>query len=125
MASDDLPEPETPVSTTSAFFGIETVMCLRLCWRAPVMTMRSGSNAVCSFGLACTEAKGNHVSPACRAGRAHVSGGSQYGAISPLNVPAVNVTIFAITQSRSNRTNGLDLRDAAKKGVLCASIPRI
>ena len=41
--ASDLPEPETPVRTTSFFFGISTVTFLRLCWRAPVMTMRSSS----------------------------------------------------------------------------------
>ena len=40
---EDLPEPETPVRTTSFFLGISTVTFLRLCWRAPVMMMRSSS----------------------------------------------------------------------------------
>ena len=34
---------ETPVKTTSFFLGISTVTFLRLCWRAPVMMMRSSS----------------------------------------------------------------------------------
>src|SRR5206468_1226569 len=34
-ASDDLPEPESPVMTTSASRGIATEMSLRLCSRAP------------------------------------------------------------------------------------------
>jgi hypothetical protein len=42
-ASDDLPEPEGPVKTTNFFFGIESETFLRLCWRAPVMTIESGS----------------------------------------------------------------------------------
>src|SRR4051812_24971800 len=42
-ASEDLPDPETPVRITSFFLGISTVTFLRLCWRAPVMMMRSSS----------------------------------------------------------------------------------
>src|SRR6266704_6258247 len=42
-AREDLPEPESPVRITSFFFGISTVTFLRLCWRAPVMMMRSSS----------------------------------------------------------------------------------
>src|SRR5215211_6946538 len=38
-ASDDLPEPESPVMTTSASRGIATVTSLRLCSRAPVTTI--------------------------------------------------------------------------------------
>src|SRR5260370_19465094 len=34
-ASDDLPEPESPVKTTSRSRGISTSMFLRLCSRAP------------------------------------------------------------------------------------------
>jgi len=34
-ASEDLPEPETPVKTTSRSRGILTEMFLRLCSRAP------------------------------------------------------------------------------------------
>src|SRR5438552_5682832 len=34
-ASDDLPEPESPVKTTSLSRGMESVMFLRLCSRAP------------------------------------------------------------------------------------------
>src|SRR4051794_39339900 len=40
-ASDDLPEPESPVMTTRASRGMETVMSLRLCSRAPETTMES------------------------------------------------------------------------------------
>src|SRR5438874_7571569 len=39
----DFPEPDTPVRITSFFLGISTVTFLRLCWRAPVMMMRSSS----------------------------------------------------------------------------------
>src|SRR5215216_1307660 len=38
-ASDDLPEPESPVMTTRASRGIATVTSLRLCSRAPVTTI--------------------------------------------------------------------------------------
>src|SRR4029077_10686639 len=34
-ASDDLPEPESPVNTTNLSLGIERVTFLRLCSRAP------------------------------------------------------------------------------------------
>src|SRR5438128_11288036 len=40
-ASDDLPEPETPVMTTNLLGGMTTSMFLRLCSRAPRMTMES------------------------------------------------------------------------------------
>src|SRR5215207_9702324 len=38
-ASDDLPEPDRPVMTTSASRGIATVTSLRLCSRAPETTI--------------------------------------------------------------------------------------
>src|SRR3954462_2288769 len=34
-ASDDFPEPLSPVMTVSVFRGISTLMFFRLCWRAP------------------------------------------------------------------------------------------
>src|SRR6266849_10192505 len=37
-ASEDLPEPESPVMTVSELRGISTLMFLRLCWRAPRTT---------------------------------------------------------------------------------------
>ncbi len=40
-ASDDFPEPETPVITTNLFRGTTTSIFLRLCSRAPRMTMES------------------------------------------------------------------------------------
>src|SRR6476620_11293806 len=40
-ASEDFPEPETPVTTVSALCGISTSMFLRLCTRAPRTTMLS------------------------------------------------------------------------------------
>src|SRR2546428_721902 len=40
-ANDDFPEPETPVMTTNLFRGTTTSMFLRLCSRAPRMTMES------------------------------------------------------------------------------------
>ena len=40
-ASEDLPEPESPVSTTSLFLGRFSVTFLRLCSRAPrIVTWR-------------------------------------------------------------------------------------
>src|SRR5215472_5077709 len=46
-ASDDLPEPESPVITTSRSRGISTSMFLRLCSRAPrtAMTFELGGGA--------------------------------------------------------------------------------
>src|SRR5579859_4166421 len=38
-ASEDLPEPDRPVNTTSLSRGISTSMFLRLCSRAPRMVM--------------------------------------------------------------------------------------
>src|SRR5215467_1281388 len=40
-ASEDLPEPESPVMTTSLSRGISTSMFLRLCSRAPLTTILS------------------------------------------------------------------------------------
>jgi len=40
-ASDDLPDPETPVMTTNLLRGTTTSMFLRLCSRAPRMMMDS------------------------------------------------------------------------------------
>ena len=39
--SVDLPEPDTPLSTTSWFFGMLRLMFFRLCSRAPRMVMES------------------------------------------------------------------------------------
>src|SRR3989338_7119811 len=38
-AKDDLPEPESPVNTTSLLLGTVTSIFFRLCTRAPRMTM--------------------------------------------------------------------------------------
>ena len=38
-ASEDLPEPERPVTTVSVLRGIATLMSRRLCWRAPRTVM--------------------------------------------------------------------------------------
>src|SRR5215470_4018155 len=46
-ASEDLPEPERPVNTTSLSRGISTSMFLRLCSRAPRMVMARELVAVC------------------------------------------------------------------------------
>src|SRR5918998_4274189 len=40
-ASDDLPDPDRPVITTSASRGSSRLMSLRLCSRAPETTIRS------------------------------------------------------------------------------------
>ena len=40
-ARDDLPEPESPVMTTSLFRGISREIFLRLCCLAPLMEMMS------------------------------------------------------------------------------------
>src|SRR5258708_20539045 len=34
-ASEDLPDPDSPVITVTAFRGISKLMFLRLCWRGP------------------------------------------------------------------------------------------
>jgi len=46
MASDDLPEPDTPVSTVSTPRGISTSMFFRLCCRAPRTTMESRATGI-------------------------------------------------------------------------------
>src|SRR5437764_13572226 len=40
-ASEDLPEPESPVMTVRRSRGISTLMFFRLCWRAPRTVIRS------------------------------------------------------------------------------------
>jgi hypothetical protein len=40
-ASDDLPDPDTPVMTTRRFLGISRLRFLRLCSRAPRMEIES------------------------------------------------------------------------------------
>src|SRR2546425_5785772 len=47
-AREDFPEPEMPVSTTRRSRGSSTEMFLRLCSRAPRMTMRSNGMALSS-----------------------------------------------------------------------------
>src|ERR1035437_569898 len=47
--SEDLPEPESPVTTVRVLRGMATEMLRRLCWRAPrtvmwVIAMRFGSD---------------------------------------------------------------------------------
>src|SRR5438445_9991920 len=48
----DFPEPETPVITTSRSRGISRSMSLRLCWRAPLMTILSRGMRVFPRGVA-------------------------------------------------------------------------
>jgi hypothetical protein len=51
-ASDDLPEPDRPVNTTSRSRGISTSMPLRLCSRAPRIAITRRSVALVSEALA-------------------------------------------------------------------------
>src|ERR1700742_198018 len=46
-ASEDLPEPDSPVNTTSLSRGISTSTFLRLCSRAPRMRIARWLAAVC------------------------------------------------------------------------------
>src|SRR5262245_31779428 len=48
-ASDDLPEPDRPVKTTSLSRGMATSMFFRLCSRAPRMVIWRASRAIFSF----------------------------------------------------------------------------
>jgi hypothetical protein len=41
MVSDDFPEPDTPVTTTSLLRGIVTVIFFRLCTLAPLIRILS------------------------------------------------------------------------------------
>jgi len=43
-ASDDLPEPDTPVITVSWPRGNETSTPFRLCWRAPQTSIAKGGD---------------------------------------------------------------------------------
>src|SRR5580698_7199364 len=52
-ASDDLPEPERPVTTVKELRGMETLMLRRLCWRAPRTVMSLIGNS--RVGLAAVE----------------------------------------------------------------------
>src|SRR4026207_2559326 len=52
-ASDDFPEPDRPVNTTSWSRGISTSMPLRLCSRAPRMAMTRRSCASLAALRAC------------------------------------------------------------------------
>src|SRR4029079_7361402 len=61
-ASDDLPEPETPVNTTSASRGISTSTFLRLCSRAP----RTRTNR--SMPFAATAQRGIEIDATSAAG---------------------------------------------------------
>src|SRR5437899_6067554 len=51
-ASGDFPEPDTPVITTSWSRGISRSMFLRLCSRAPRMTIRSLAMAIYRVSVA-------------------------------------------------------------------------
>src|ERR1041384_6885831 len=63
-ASDDLPDPLNPVMTTSLSRGIVTSMFLRLCSRAPLMTIElcmRGRIIACEPG--CLDKPGRQVLP--------------------------------------------------------------
>jgi hypothetical protein len=45
-ASDDLPEPDKPVITTSESRGSATVTSLRLCSRAPETTIEEAADGI-------------------------------------------------------------------------------
>src|SRR3990172_12235308 len=49
-AREDLPEPDSPVITTSLSRGISRSMFLRLCWRQPFKTIFSINYPITRFG---------------------------------------------------------------------------
>ena len=49
MVSDDFPDPETPVTTTSLFLGMDTLMFLRLWTLAPLIVIFSAEFTVFVF----------------------------------------------------------------------------
>src|SRR5450759_736643 len=57
-ASDDLPDPESPVKTTSLSRGIDSVTFLRLCSRAPRMVIWSVGMDSCLFLVSCDRKRG-------------------------------------------------------------------
>src|ERR1039457_4305035 len=75
-ASEDLPDPLSPVITVKALRGISTSIFLRLCWRAPCTVIRSsiggcgreGPVSYCGAGCA---AGANGVIKACRDAHLH------------------------------------------------------
>src|SRR5437764_10742764 len=68
-ASEDLPDPESPVMTTSALRGIATEMSRKLCSRAPETTICSAEDIT---PLDCREANG--CSPQRKAATSGISG---------------------------------------------------
>src|SRR5437763_5279346 len=70
-ASEDLPDPDSPVMTTSALRGIATEMSRRLCSRAPETTICSAEDIT---PLECREANG--CSPQRKAATSGISGTS-------------------------------------------------
>src|SRR5258708_8677651 len=62
-ASEDLPEPDRPVNTTSLSRGIDSVTFLRLCSRAPRIVIWSVGMNLESFLFSCDRKR--------RAGRGH------------------------------------------------------
>src|SRR5437870_305121 len=56
-ASEDFPEPERPVNTTNLSRGISTVTSLRLCSRAPRMTMVDPGGVIAGGTLESSEGR--------------------------------------------------------------------
>src|SRR5437868_14051774 len=54
-AREDLPDPDGPVTTMNARRGISRSKFLRLCCRAPLMTMLSFTNPIYIRGWSCAE----------------------------------------------------------------------
>ena len=47
----DFPDPETPVTTVMALWGISKLMFFRLCTRAPETTMDAGSSRISGLSM--------------------------------------------------------------------------
>src|SRR6185437_9420201 len=73
-ASDDLPEPERPVSTTSWLRGMSTSTDLRLCSRAP-RTAITGPSGRCTCGLSERVLRGESALGIGSEGLANTTGG--------------------------------------------------
>src|SRR5712675_2032189 len=76
-ASDDLPEPERPVNTTSLSRGISTSMFLRLCSRAPRIVIARIAEAFCwRFALNTSSISAFPGAQTARRIQAHIAGNS-------------------------------------------------
>src|ERR1700674_5484061 len=85
-ASEDFPEPESPVITTSRSRGISRSMFLRLCSRAPLMTIFSATGdardlsvPALSSRARCVLDRGDHAGRIGPAGPRDVVGGAVIG----------------------------------------------